>query len=84
MNAQCERFIRSLRRECFDHALLLGEEHLRRLVGEYVGYFNDHRPHQGMGQSIPLGPANGNVVGAGAIIAQPILAGLHHTYRRVA
>ena len=84
MNAQCERFIRSLRRECLDHVLLLGEEHLRRLLGEYVGYFNDCRPHQGRGQTIPLGPANGNVVGTGAIVAQPILGGLHHDYRRAA
>ena len=83
MNAQCERFIRSLRRECLDHALLLGEEHLRRLLGEYVAYFNDCRPHQGRGQAIPLGPANGNVVGTGAIVAQPILAGLHDAYQRI-
>ncbi len=84
MNALCERFIGSLRRECLDHALLLGEEHLRRLVSEYVGYFNDCRPHQGRGQAIPLGPANDNVVGAGDIVAQSILGGLHHDYRRVA
>ena len=84
MNAQCERFMRSLRQECLDHALLFGEEHLRRLLGEYVRYFNESRPHQGRGQVIPLGPANDNVVGTGTIVAQQILAGLHHDYRRVA
>ena len=73
----------SLRRECLDHVLLLGEEHLRRLLSEYVGYFNECRPHQGIGQTIPLGPANDNVVGAGAIVGPSILGGLHHDYRMV-
>lgn len=81
MNAHGERLIRSLRRECLDHVLLFGEEHLRRLLSEYVGYFNGCRPHQGRGQIIPLGPAN---MGTGTIVAQPILVGLHHAYRRVA
>ena len=84
MNALCERFIGSLRRECLDHVLLLGEEHLRRLLREYVGYFNACRPHQGIGQAIPLGAANDNVVALGAVVARPILAGLHHDYRRAA
>ena len=83
-NAQCERFMRSLRRECLDHVLLLGEEHLRRLLSEYVGYFNGCSPHQGRGQTIPLGRANDNVVGAGVIVARSILVGLHHDYRRLA
>ena len=64
--------------------LILGEEHLRRLLGKYAAYFDDYRPHQGRGQTTPLGSANDNVVGTGTIAAQPILAGLHHAYRRVA
>jgi len=82
MNALCERFIGSLRRECLDHVLLLGEDHFRRVTGEYVGYFNECRPHQGNCQSIPLGAANDNVVAAGDVVARPILGGLHHDHRR--
>jgi putative transposase len=47
-NAVCERFIGSVRRECLDHVIILNERHLRRLVHEYVDYFNHARPHQGI------------------------------------
>ena len=43
-----------LRSATFDAALLLGEEHLRRLLGEYAGYFNECRPHQGRGKASRL------------------------------
>ena len=39
-NAICERFLGSLRRECLDHFLILGECHLYRVVKEYIQYFN--------------------------------------------
>ena len=55
-NAICERFWGSLRRECLDFFILLGERHLYRVVKEYVAYFNDARPHQGIGQRIPGEP----------------------------
>ena len=84
MNAVCERFLGSVRRECLDHILLLGEQHLRRLLREYVDYFNECRPHQGIGQATPTGTANDNVVAAGHVVARPISGGLHHDYRRAA
>ena len=85
-NATCERFLGSVRRECLDHILVLGEAHLRRVLRAYVGYFNRARPHQGLGQAIPAGakPAAPPEMGAGRIIAFPILGGLHHDYRRIA
>ncbi len=46
-NAIAERFLRSVRRECLDHLLLLGEAHLRRVLGAYVAYFNQDRPTRG-------------------------------------
>ena len=48
-NAICERFLGSLRRECLDHIIILGEGHLRGTLKEYVRYFNHARPHQGIG-----------------------------------
>jgi putative transposase len=53
VNAFCERFVGSVRRECTDHMLILGERHLHRVVKEYVEYYNSARPHQGIGQAIP-------------------------------
>jgi putative transposase len=78
-NAVCERFWRSLRRECLDFFILLGERHLYRVVKEYVSYFNSARPHQGIGQRI-LGKPDPST-GEGNIIAFPVLGGLHHDYR---
>jgi putative transposase len=43
-NATCERFLGSVRRECLDHLLVLGEGHLRRMLDEDVAYFNHARP----------------------------------------
>jgi transposase InsO family protein len=48
-NAVCERFLGSVRRECVDHLLILGERHLGRVLAEYLGYLNSARPHQGIG-----------------------------------
>jgi len=54
-NAICERFLGSVRRECLDHVLILGEAHLQRVLKEDVAYFNQARPQQGIGQAIPAG-----------------------------
>jgi putative transposase len=81
-NAICERFWGSLRRECLDYFILLGERHLYRVVGEYVSYFNNARPHQGINQQIPSG--RGCPSGEGEVVALPMLGGLHHDYRRAA
>ncbi len=83
LNATCERFLGSLRRECLDHLLILGEGQLRRVVREYVRYFNQLRPHQGIGQRLPA-PAGPVSATRGNVWAIPILGGLHHHYRRVA
>jgi transposase InsO family protein len=84
-NATCERFLGSVRHECLDHILVLGEWQLRRVLREYVAYFNTARPHQGIGQAIPgaAGPAPPSRPTA-PIVASPVLGGLHHGYRRAA
>jgi transposase InsO family protein len=84
-NAICERFLGSVRRECLDHILILGERHLYRMIREYVEYFNRARPHQGIAQQIPEGsPSVPGKREKGRIIAFPVLNGLHHDYRLAA
>lgn len=54
MNAFCERFLGSVRRECLDHVVVLGECHLELVLREYCfEYFNRARPHQGIGHLVP-------------------------------
>jgi transposase InsO family protein len=82
-NAVCERFLGSLRRECLDHMLLIGERACLRVVQEYVRYFNQARPHQGLGQRIPVAPIPPNNVSFSAhVVSVSILHGLHHDYQR--
>ena len=82
-NAICERFLGSVRRECLDHLLVLGEAHLRRILREYTAYFNHDRPHQGLQQRIP-DPPEVDSTQTGRVCANAILGGLHHTYHRAA
>lgn len=84
-NAICERFLGSVRRECLDQVLILGERHLYGVIKEYVRFFNEARPHQGIEQQIPgetLSERKG--AGRGKTIGFPVLGGLHHDYRRAA
>ena len=85
-NAICERFLGSVRRECLDHVLILHEKQLHRVLHTYVNYFNQERPHQGIGQQVPQGEetSGASEQHGDRIITVPILGGLHHAYRRAA
>jgi transposase InsO family protein len=83
-NAVCERFMGSLKRECLDYMLILNCHQARRLVREYVAYYNQARPHQGIEQQIPDWFEQDYPLATGPIIATPVLNGLHHDYSRTA
>lgn len=83
MKPVAERFVGSLRREALDHVLIRDEQQLEDVVRRYVLYFNQARPHQGIGQRVPAGPASDRR-SDGRIIAIPVLGGLHHDYQRAA
>ena len=83
LNPICERFLGSVRRECLDHVVILGERHLRGVLSAYVeDYFNRARPHQGLSQRIPNPGVSRPSSGATReVAARPILGGLHYGYR---
>jgi putative transposase len=85
-NAVCERFLGSVRRECLDHFLILQEKQLHRLLKAYVSYYNQARPHQGIGQRIPAPPTPSTSPPhqPNQVISLPVLGGVHHTYQRAA
>ena len=72
--------IGTIRRECVDHIVVLGETHLRRILREYARYYNEVRTHLALGKDAPLGRA---VQRTGVVVAIPILSGLHHNYVRI-
>src|SRR5437667_61905 len=82
-NAICERFLRSVRQECLNHLLIVHERQLQRVLNAYVMYFNQVRPHQGIGQQIPEQRSSvPSAQDAGnKVIALPVMGGLHHDYR---
>ena len=53
MNAHAERFVLSVKAECLNHFIVIGEEHLRYLIQEYLEFYNQSRPHQGIG-NVPI------------------------------
>jgi transposase InsO family protein len=79
-NGIAERLIGTLRRECLDHILILGERHLRRVLLAYAAYYNQIRPHRSLQKDAPLQRAIQRI---GDIAVVPILGGLHHQYVRI-
>jgi transposase InsO family protein len=83
-NAFCERLIGTLKRECLDYHLILHPYQLRRIVNEFVAYYNQSRPHQGIDQHIPTQFNKPRIhlsnKPKGKVIATPVLKGLHHSY----
>ena len=54
--------------------------HARRVLAEYGRYFNELRPHQALGQPVPIGVSDCEM-GGDSVVGEPILNGLHHHYR---
>ena len=79
-NGFAERLIGSIRRECLDHFVVLGEMHLRRILRSYARYYNDIRTHRSLDKDAPVSRP---VQPIGNIKSRPILGGLHHHYVRV-
>ncbi|WP_329468328.1 integrase core domain-containing protein [Streptomyces sp. NBC_01431] len=87
MNAICERWVGSCRREATDRILITGERHLRLIVGEYADHHNAHRPHRSLGQRSPDGFSRPEPPAADEqtrIIRHDRLDGLIHEYKQVA
>jgi putative transposase len=79
-----ERLIGSIRRECLNHVLVLGERHLRRTLTGYFAYYHRARTHLSLEKDAPHGRPTERPE-LGRVIQIPEVGGLHHRYvRRVA
>jgi transposase InsO family protein len=79
-NGYAERLLGSIRHECLDHVIVLGEAHLRRVLKSYAHYYNGVRTHRSLNKDAPVCRS---VQRAGVISSRAILGGLHHHYGRI-
>jgi len=79
-NGYVERLIGSIRRECLDHVILFGEDHLRRILRAYMTYYNEARTHLSLGKDAPI---HRPIQLFGRVVSAPTLGGLHHEYCRI-
>jgi transposase InsO family protein len=82
-NPFAERLIGSIRRECLNHVLVLGESHLRRILATYFRYYHGARTHLSLDKDAP-DVRSVELPGAGRIVGLPEVGGLHHRYVRQA
>ena len=79
----CERVIGTLRRECLDHVIVLGEQHLRRILRRYLEYYHESRTHLALDKDAPE-PREREATNGGKVVALPMVGGQHHRYSRCA
>ena len=81
-NPYCERAIGSIRRECLSDVIVLNEQHLKRLLRSYVGYYHTWRTHRSLAMDAPE-PRVMQPPEMGPVRKLPVVGGLHHHYERL-
>jgi len=76
-----ERVIGSIRRDCLDHTIIFNERHLKRVLTEYMHYYNEYRTHLGLEKDCPE-PREIEHPDSGVIKSESMVGGLHHRYYR--
>jgi transposase InsO family protein len=80
-NPYVERLIGSVRRECLDHVIILGQAHLRRVLAAYLSYYHGARTHLSLEKDAPA-PRRIQTPTEGRVVAFSEVGGLHHRYER--
>ena len=80
-NPYVERLIGSIRRECLEHVIVLGERHLRRVLTAYLSYYHGSRTHLSLKKDAPI-PRRRQAITEGEVVAFSEVGGLHHRYER--
>jgi transposase InsO family protein len=81
-NAYAERFVRSIKEECLDRMIPIGERHFRRAIREFVDHYHHERNHQALGNALIDGVDHRQT--RGRIRRRPRLGGLLNYYERAA
>jgi hypothetical protein len=80
-NAVVERMVRTFRRECLDHVIVLNEDQLLTILSEFVAYYNRDWPHRSLGLSTP---EVRDRCKSGVLRRHSILGGLNNSYELAA
>lgn len=83
LNAYCERFIRSLKEECFHRMIFIGEASLRNALDQYVEHYHRERNHQGLENEL-IDPGEELKIRSGPIQCRERLGGMFKYYYRQA
>jgi len=91
-NSYAERYVLSCKSECLNHLVIFGLNRLQYTVDLYTSYFNDCRPHQGIGNKIPAEYHSARQQGVSissnpsvrSIVRKDFLGGLLKSYSRIA
>lgn len=81
-NAFAERWVRTVRSECTDRMLILGERHLRAVLAGYAAHCNRRRPHRSLDLRAPAGGVDVVRLPVGRIQRRQVLGGLINEYER--
>jgi hypothetical protein len=80
-NPYAERPTGSIRRECLDHEIVLGERYLRRILTDNLTYYHRSRTHLSLEKDART-PRRVQAITEGDVVAFPEVGGLHHRYER--
>ncbi len=84
LNANAERFVRSIKSECLDRMIFFGEKHLRVAIAQFIEHYHRERNHQGIGNALIERPPEQPADGATSITCRSRLGGLLKFYHRAA
>jgi putative transposase len=81
-NGVAERFVRTVRSECFDWLLILNQQHLERVLSGFIDHYNGHRPHRALSLTSPepRPAATVSAVGDRRVLRRDRLGGVVHEY----
>jgi len=82
LNAFAERFVLSIKSECLERMVPLGERHLRLAISEYMRDYHLERNHQGLGNALIKAAGDDDSVGGGPVVRRDRIGGLLHFYHR--
>jgi len=83
LNAHAERFVRSIKAECLNRMIFIGQASLRRAVSEYMVHYHRERNHQGLDNRLLLVPETATAA-SGSILRRARLSGVLNFYYREA